>query len=456
MNLSQGIAQNPAPPAAELRRAGNLPLTRSTRAALWALLAVFVVFGGIVEMRSAFLKRRLTDVDVFFRGAWAVRSGIDMYSVTETHGWHYNYPPLFAILMTPLASPPPGSDETGMLPYPVSVAVWYVANVAFVWLAVHWLASALARAAPEPWAFARHSRGWWAIRILPVLLCLTLIGRSLSRGQSNLLLLLLFCGTIALLIRDRRFAAGICLAGAICIKVFPGFLLIHPLVRGDFRFLAGAGAGLFCGLLLIPAVALGPARTVDAYRRFDQVMLRPGLRIGSDTTREDELTKGRYSQGFMMIARNLLHPRRETRPHEIGRSLHLLHWGLATLLTAATLFIRKRPRRQDPISEVLFMGALMVIMLPISPACHVHYFVFALPLVMALLADAWERFPFPSIGPRLSALFGIVIGADILTALPWTDNWLRELGVPLYAGLALWAIGLYTLRRRAREATISP
>src|SRR5690349_17879964 len=75
----------------------------------WGLYAVFMtvlVFGGVVEFRSAFLRRHMTDLGVYLRAAWAVRSGEDLYDITDDNHWHYQYPPLFAILLVPLADPP--------------------------------------------------------------------------------------------------------------------------------------------------------------------------------------------------------------------------------------------------------------------------------------------------------------------------------------------------------------
>ena len=34
------------------------------------------------------------------------QGGVDLYHVYDDNGWHYNYPPLFAILLAPLADPP--------------------------------------------------------------------------------------------------------------------------------------------------------------------------------------------------------------------------------------------------------------------------------------------------------------------------------------------------------------
>ncbi len=55
------------------------------RAGLWLFLIAILVFGGIVEKRSVFLTRRMTDADDYFRAAWAVRTGQDMYSAVNAH-----------------------------------------------------------------------------------------------------------------------------------------------------------------------------------------------------------------------------------------------------------------------------------------------------------------------------------------------------------------------------------
>ena len=70
-------------------------------------MAFLLAFGVLVEIRSAYMRRRMTDLNCYLRAAWAVRQGgADLYHVFDDNGWHYNYPPLFAILLTPLADPP--------------------------------------------------------------------------------------------------------------------------------------------------------------------------------------------------------------------------------------------------------------------------------------------------------------------------------------------------------------
>src|SRR5204863_4452802 len=132
-------------PADSPRAAGLTPWERRGLAAFFAL---FVAFGGLVEMRTALLSRRMGDLDCFLRAAWAVRSGADLYDVTDDNGFHYNYPPLLAILAAPLADPPGGADRSGMVPFAVSVAICYALNLVCLGLAVHCLALVLEETTP--------------------------------------------------------------------------------------------------------------------------------------------------------------------------------------------------------------------------------------------------------------------------------------------------------------------
>src|SRR5437588_13037163 len=113
------------------------------RVGLAVLFAVVVLFGCLVEYRSAFLSRRMGDLGCYLRGAWAVRVDGELYDVQDDNHWHYNYPPLLAILMAPLADPPAGADHTNMVPYAASVAIWYVFSALCLIAAVHLLASAI-------------------------------------------------------------------------------------------------------------------------------------------------------------------------------------------------------------------------------------------------------------------------------------------------------------------------
>src|SRR5262249_28602501 len=182
-----------------------------------------------------------------------------------------------AILLAPLADPQPGTDANGYLPYPVSVAIWYVFSLFCLAAGLHVLASALEGTSPDP-AVRGQSWGtprWWALRVIPLLSCLPQIRGGLVRGQVTPLLLALLCAFIAALVRGRRLTAGLWLAAAICLKIIPVLLLVIPLSRRDSRCLLGCAVGLLLGLFVLPAAVFGPARAVDCSRQLYPVLLAP-------------------------------------------------------------------------------------------------------------------------------------------------------------------------------------
>jgi hypothetical protein len=431
-------------------------LSRWQRLGLAVLFAVFIGFGLLVEWRSAFLKRRMTDFGVYVRAAWAVRTGHDFYTITDDNGWHYHYPPLFAILLTPFADPPPGADRSGMLPFAVSVAMWYVLSVLCLVVAVHWLANALENEAAAPFT-GTHPRGGrrsGALRVLPVLVCLPTIGHTLMRGQVNLFLLLLLCGMAAAVLRRRPVQAGLWLAGAICLKVIPAFLLIYPLWRRDLRFLAGCGAGLLIGLGGIPVLVFGPTQTLTYYREWDEVLRRPALTNGPDQSRAEELIKitRTDSQSFQAVIHNTLNLERATRPAYPTDAVRWAHWLIGGLLTAVTVLAAGWRRAQSGVTEVIFLGVLILLMLLLSPVCHLHYFCLSLPLLIGLLAFSWERQPTSYLKCGWWLLLFVYFIANALPQFPGLEL-LRDIGLAMYAALLLWLVANAVLWKQTATLT---
>ena len=419
------------------------------KAVLLILLLVIVAFSVLVELRAAFMQRRMTDAGVYFRAAWAVRSGDDLYQVADDNDWHYNYPPLLAIVLTPLADAPAGVDRSALLPYPVSVALWFLVNMLCGLVAVHWLARALEESSPDPAVRSTPvgCQAWWRRRVVPLLICLPPVAHTLMRGQVNLIVLLLLAGMLAAHLRGRSFTAGVWLAGAICIKIIPAFLLVLPLWRRDGRFLKGCAAGLAVGLLAVPALVLGPARTVHSYSQLANAVLRPGLTHEGDLTRAKELTNmtGTASQSFIAVSHNTLHLDRATRPEHADPLLRMVALAAAGLLTLATLLAARRrlnaggPERGAEL--MLTWGAVVLAMLFTSPISHMHYFCLCRPLVMALLMLVPPR------GGALLAWAPLTVLFVTVSILPHVPEWfvLRDVGLVMYGGLMCWAAAMAVL-----------
>ena len=442
------------------------PLKAWEKIAVGVLLAALVLFSIWVERKSAFLERRMGDLGCYLRAAWAVRAGVDMYGVTEDNGWHYNYPPLYAILMTPLADSPShdasetdvatGSDGDGLyVPYAVSVGINYFVQLLCLVIAVHLLARGLERTAadPEVRALPWGCRRWWLLRTLPVLACLPPIGHTLMRGQANFVLLLCVCGLIAGLLQQRRLTAGVYLAGAICLKIFPAYLLLVPFWRRDLRCVTGCVLGLFVGLALIPLLVLGPARTVSSYRQLAIVLVGPALGLGEDKTRAEELINvtATDSQSFRAIIHNSIYLDRSTRPSQASPAVQLSHWLVGGAFTLATLAVAGFRRMLTGPPLVLFVGSLTLIMILLSPVCHTHYFALSLPLVMGLIAWTWEQTGTAGLSLGVVCLIVVQIIGNTLPLLPVTEV-LKDVGLATYSALLLWVLACVVIWRSKHVA----
>lgn len=440
------------------RNSGRLWLSAWEKRGLVLLLLALIGFGVVVEIRSALLKRRMGDFSVFARTAWAVRTGEDIYSVTDENHFHYHYPALFAILLTPLADPPPGADHTGYLPYAVSVGIWYVFSLLCLALAVHVLASALEESSPDPEVRdqPRGCRRWWLMRVLPVLVCLPPIGHTLMRGQVGLLLLLLLCGLAAATLRGRRFQAGLWLAGAICLKIIPAFLLLFPLVRRDLRTLVGCSAGLFVGLVVAPLTVFGPERTLAYYEEWGNDLIRPGLHAGGNgDARAKELLNvtATDSQSFVAVIHNSLYPDPWTRPDTASAAVRHLHWLIGGCLTLVTLFVARQRNNEGP-RQVLFLGTLVLVMLLLSPVCHLHYFCLSVILVMGVLAAEWQGQCIPVLSWGTTAVLTANVIANALPQFPVFQR-LRDDGLATAGALLLWTTAVVLLRKQAGAARVA-
>jgi hypothetical protein len=427
------------------------------RVLLWLLGIGFVLLIIPIELRSAFLKRPMTDLQVYLRAAWAVRSGSDLYRIIDDNKWHYHYPALFAILMVPLANAPGGQIQDGLLWMHESVAIWHFFSVLCLFAAAHWLASALEAksSSPELRAQPRYCFRWWALRVWPVLACLTPICQTLLRGQVNLLVLALLCAMTAAALRGQSWRAGFWLAGAICVKLIPAFLLLYPLRQRDWRWMAGCTSGLVVGLALIPAVVFGPRQAWNYTVEWSDVFLRPVLNRGGDHSRDKELVEATAtdSQSPLRLIHFALYPHLATRPADAAPWVRLAHWLIGGVLTAATIWSMGR-RRLAGTELAVGLGALTIVMLMLSPVCHQHYLCLMLPATAGLIAYCWEQGGIAWLPRTLIVLLPFI---SVAMALPFIPGFgvLRDHGLPGLAALMLLAVSCAALRDGHRRCEVA-
>lgn len=423
-------------------------LPRLHRAFLWLLASGFVLLLIPVELRSAFLKRPMTDLQVYLRAAWAVRSGNDLYAITDDNQWHYHYPALFAILMVPLANAPAGQNQDGLLRMHESTVIWYLFSLVCLFAAAHWLASALEEKSSDPELSQRPRYGfrWWALRVWPVLVCIAPLGQTLLRGQVNLLVLALLCAMLAAALRGQSGRAGLWLAGAICVKIIPVFVLLYPLRQRDWRWLGGCAAGLAVGLALIPSLVFGPRQAWSYTKEWSDVVLRPVLNRDGDHARDKELIEATAtdSQSPLRLMHFALHPHWTTRPDDAAPWVRHTHWLIGGLLTAFTLWAMGRAPRAGA-ALVLGIGSLIIVMLMLSPVCHQHYLCLVLPSVAALLAWTWEKRGPVWLAGVLAVLLPFIGLALLLPFIPGLGV-LRDHGLPGFAAILVLILSCVVLR----------
>jgi hypothetical protein len=106
-------------------------------------------------------------------------------------------------------------------------------------------------------------------------------------------------------------------------------------------------------------------------------------------------------------------------------------------------------------AEATRFSALVVLMVALSPISHMHYFAYSLPLVMCLLARRWEGRPGLAPGWGLGALLVWFTLANSLPSLPPLER-LKDLCLPLFGALPLWAAAVVPAWPAAQPAVLTP
>ena len=408
---------------------------------LVAILFFFLLFfADIVQIRSAFLTRVMGDADCFFRAGWAAKVGKSIYEVTDPNGWHYNYPPLFAITMIPLADPPPGENREGCLPYPISISIFYKVSLLSLFLGVFSLARAYEK--QFPLVFENFQvRKWYYLRILAIVICLSPIAHTLMRGQVNLFLLMMICLAIGFQISNKSFLSGVMIAGSICLKVFPVFLLIVPVWRKDYKQFAGCIVGLVIGLIIIPVSVMGVDKTKTAYSDFYNVLIGPSLGISADNTRGVELTNLNSTDNHSVLAflHGIEHPDFSKKPAKPSLVIKIVHILMSLLFLGWLLWSKGVPKKGSPMEDAHFFALASLLMVLICPVSHSQYFVLALPLVMSILVFSWFKSK-GVVSPWLSILFLFYIVANLFPLLPVFEN-IKRMGIMFVPNFVLLVYG---------------
>jgi alpha-1,2-mannosyltransferase len=217
------------------------PASRLARAALLAVNLVCITFFLLSFTRHGvrFGPYRI-DLDVYRLGGHAWLSGADLYGrlppTAEGARLLFTYPPIAAVLLSPLS----------LMPMAVAGTVLALCTIA--------LAAVVLKAFLSSLDFPWRAPGWALAWLLPLALFLEPVRNTLAYGQINIILMALV--TLDCLAGVPRWPRGALVGLAAAVKLTPAAFVLYFLLRRDYRAAATSAASFAIatgiGFLLAP------------------------------------------------------------------------------------------------------------------------------------------------------------------------------------------------------------
>ncbi len=327
-----------------------------------------VLFGFLIAVLVFELVRdtgRWGDFKGYVDTGGYVLEGGDVYRHPAVNTW----PPFFSIVCVPLALAARVSE-------PLTRFVWLAGMLVALWATVRLIGRMLYRRDLPPWTPAL---------LLPTLFIVRMFLETMALLQKNAYLLLLCVAAVWLWHQRREAWAGMCLALAISVKVYPVFILAFFVARLQWR--VNAYTILFCVLFaVVPFAAFGVTEAAGYYEIWghqafvrpidfifrNQSLLATLTRLFSDTevSRLDHPLGPDYFINVASLSRDA-----------VKRFMYIV----VALVAAGVLWLFRRPLRR-PVTEggLLEIGLAFGLCAVLSPLVWKAYGIFWLPALMAI------------------------------------------------------------------------
>lgn len=403
---------------------------------LYVILTVILIALMAILLHSAFRKGGLWQPDRFndFRAyhdaaVLAVDGRLpEAYSLKERP---YQYPPTLASLILPL----------GFLPYRVALVVWVLVGLALLLCSFRVLDKVLC---PPVMGLDK---------LVGFLLVYRLVESDFANTNANVLVLGIVIIGFWLERRERSVAAGMLLALAACVKVFP--ILIFPwlLTPSRRRMLGGFLLGLLFWGAIVPATVLGPSDYKDCCRAWYGSMISPMAEAEAEEPSGEEEVLYVAGQSIRTLTYHLLRRTDASAHDEEIVTVNVAHltrsqveWIYVSLglLVCGLSFVVIRLRWRGGVwrGEEIAVACLLCVL--VSPLARKAHFVMLLP------AAVWSfSIVRSAVGSRrwgLGALWGLACGLVVLSSPGVLGPTLSKLVMaycPLtFASLLLLAIAL--------------
>lgn len=405
--------------------------SHSLRKVLWIVFAVMVISVGISTVyRAAWDDIQRTDYTVYTAAGQAVLDHTDIYAAHNARGWNYVYPPPFALLLAPLAK----------LPGTVGSLLWYLLEVVSMIATSAMAVVMLERDIPD------HHRN--IVYAVPLLSLCTLLVSGTMRCQASAFMIVLMVASFHWHFRGKPTLAGLSLAAAAVLKVFPLALLLYFVVRRQWRTVLATVGGIVVLTLLLPSLFWGWQHNIDIFARWLELVGRTALMANTDIAHSSPL----FSQ-LLDAAK----PRNQSLESLfLSASMaptvtKLSVAAIATLMLGAMTWASARV--SDRSGELALASAFMIWSLLIPPVSETHYFgALVMPLTTVL-----GMILYGSLDERRQRLSISLLAASMISVMCLIGFNSTALIRPLcLASLALWGVLMALLMRNPALAVERP
>ncbi len=449
LSVTQGVLQRyaPTPPATGV---ATLPIEQDARpvggpSKLLPLLLIvgigYALFSFGTYLTPTLLSegqpQDFTSYYIAARRLLAHQPLYDLAQVVREPFTVYKYPPFFALLLTPIAH----------LPIPQALGIWTLINLGFLivglWALLRAHGRRLREAAPS------------TLALLGLVLLFDPLRETLSSGQMEVALFGLVALSYWALRTGRPGWAGLPLAVAVLLKLYPGVLLLYLLLRREWRALAS-----FAGVTLVLVLGSLPFTGIEPW----QVFLTGVLPHNGGVTAWIE------NQTFGGFVARLLTDRIELEPFPSSPA------GTAQLLTAVvivwavailgmTAYAVRRGAPPQSMHYALGFAIFTCVSVLVLPAAWYHYvtmMIMPLGIVLFSLEDAgagwWAAQP-----PTTARWLAVIGAAAVLLTfgtywVVWPGAnlggwWKLVLSYKFYGMVLLWLACLWLLHSRLGNDT---
>jgi len=411
--------------------AERLPTNDTHRKVIYALgiLCVLVLLALDLNRYVHNLPRRAGSINRWIPIAQSNDFGQELY---RRH-IDYLYPPIFLILIKPLAQ----------VSMPWRALIFEgLKDISLIWSI--FLAYRMARTC------FRDFRLW--MLALALLMTGRFIESDLSHGNVNLFVLLFVLAGCRLWQKDHGFWGGILLALAVSIKLTPALLLVYAGYKRQWALVVGSAVGLILFLLLLPVMYLGWTVNLESLYAWVQHVIVPfSTALNIDATRINQSLAA-------VLLRHLTTTPAMERPHLIyinwadltrGQVAVIYKGCVLVLLAFAVWGTRGTILRKDTPRFALHLSIVLILMVLLSGySWHAHYVYLLIPYLTLTAYIIQETRGKLKLVLCIALWLSFILGTLMTCGLGWYATILFDgYGVLTLAAMILLFMTVYLSRR---------